>query len=117
MWQGGTIKVPSARPTFNDLTVSFLIDEYLNNWKLFFKWILYSNNNKDKYSEDWNNVVCDAYLLYYNNWLKKPVLRMNFINLSPTSLSDIELTSKTDGSETLEGRVSFSLDRYEVKDI
>lgn len=116
-WQGGKIKIPDARPTFNDLIVSFLIDEYLMNWKLFFKWILYYNNNKDKYVEDPNNLVCDAFLIYYNNWLQKEVLKMQFINIFPTSLSDIELTTKTDGSDSLEGRVTFALDRYEIIDL
>lgn len=114
-WQGGFIKFPDSKPEFNSLTVSYLIDEDLENWKLFFKWILEYNNNKDKYVEDPNNIVCDAYLIYYNNWLKKEILRMNFINIFPTSLSDIELTTKTDGSDSIEGRVVFDFDRYELK--
>lgn len=114
-WQGAHIKIPDARPEFNSLTVSYLVDEDLENWKLFFRWILEYNNNKDKYIEDPNNIVCDAYLIYYNNWLKKEILRMNFINIFPTSLSDIELTTKTDGSESIEGRVVFDFDRYELK--
>ena len=116
-WQGGKIKLPDARTEFNNLTVSYLIDEDLNNWKLFFYWILQYNNNKDKYVEDPNNIVCDAFLVYYNNWLKKPVLKMKFINIFPIAISDIELTTKTDGSEVIEGHVTFALDRYELQDI
>lgn len=115
-WMGGQIKYPDKNISFNNLTVSFLIDEKLNNWKLFWKWLIFINNNKDKYVEDWNLLTTDAYLIYYDNWFGSEVLRMNFVNLWPNALSDIELTTKTDGSDILEGRITFSFDRNELID-
>lgn len=115
-WQGGKIKYPDARVTWNDLQITYLVDEDYNNWKVFWYWIAYMNNNKDKYTEDFDKIVTDARLIIINNWMQvhKPVLEVFFKNIWPCNLSDLNLTTKIDGAEILEASISFAFDRCEL---
>lgn len=82
-WQGGKIFLPDARISFSEFSATILIDEAYNNWKMLFKWITTINNNKDKYVEDFTNLLTDASLLVYDNWLNNVVLKLKLVNIWP----------------------------------
>lgn len=113
-WQGGKIMIPDGVIDFPEWTISFIVDETYSNWKVLHNWITYLNNNKDKFVEDYTNYSSDAMLLCKNNWMKDDVLKLNFIRVWPTSLGEISLTTRTDGSELIECDVTFAYDRYEI---
>jgi hypothetical protein len=104
---------PSGEVTFDDITLIFLIDEKLENWKTLFKWLLFMHNNKDKFAVAFDEPVVTGVLSYYNNWTNEKVLEIQYWKLWPTNLGSITLTTKTDGSQYLEASVTFKYDRCE----
>lgn len=112
---GGFINTPSNDISFDSMDIVFLIDENLENWKTLFNWMMFMHNNKDKFAVAWDEPVVTGILSYYNNWLNSKVLEIEYAKLWPTALSQITLTTKTDGSQYLEAQVTFTFDRAEIK--
>lgn len=108
---GGYINTPSNDLSFDSLSLTFLVDEDLENWKTLFKWMLFMHNNKDKFAVTWDEACVNGILTYYNNWVNKNVMEITYERLWPTSLSQIQLTNKTDGSQYLECTCSFTFNK------
>lgn len=114
-WQGALAKSPGGEITFDDWTVDFIVDEQYNNWFMLYKWLTWINNNKDIFTRDFPDYAVDARLILKNNW-KQDIIVVKFINIWPSSLGDISLTSRS-SEEYTECNVVFSYDRYEVEKI
>ena len=112
---GGFINTASNDLKFDDINLIFLIDEDLNNWKTLFNWMLFMHNNKDKFGVSWDEPVVTGILTYYNNWMSKQVLEIEFQKLWPISLGQITLSTKTDGAQYLEAQSTFTFDRAILK--
>ena len=112
---GGYINTPSNDLKFDDMNLTFLLDENLDNWKTIFNWLILMNNNKDVFAVAWDVPVVTGILAYYNNWLNKKVLEIEYWKVWPTGLGQITLSTKTDGSQYLEASVTFTFDRAEIK--
>jgi len=112
-WQGAYTKRPGSSLNFSDLSVDFIVDEYYKNWIFFYKWITFIHNNKDKFTENYPKYCAQASILIKNNW-NKNILEIKIIDIWPTSLGDISLTSRSN-EDYIEGNVSFSYDRYEIE--
>ena len=114
-YAGGFINTPSNDVSFDDMQLVFLLDEKLSNWKTLFNWMLFMHNNKDKFAVSWDEPVVTGILSYYNNWATEKILEIEYCKLWPKSLSQITLSSKTDGTQYLEATVTFTFDRPELK--
>lgn len=105
--QGFVAKRTSGSPiTFSDLTIEFLVDEYLDNFFYFYEWMLNQNNPETgKCAEDLRQGV-----LIINNEEKVKLREVQFYNLQPVSLPTIrfETTNEDTGFEL--ASISFSLD-------
>lgn len=111
-WQGGKTHLPGAVTDWAQLSVNFVVNEKLDNWLALFKWMIFLNNNKDKYVEaERNKFSIDATLVLLDNW-KKPIYEFKFINIFPVALGELPLSSR-EGSHNIDTNAIFSYDRYE----
>ena len=112
---------------YNQLQVTFKVDEDMKNWEELFNWIVgisspqdtdqYTNlvnSRVDKFSfgKDQHNIYSDGSVFLLTN-TKNVNMVMNFINLQPVSLSDIQMTT-TDNSE-LSSTAIFDYDYFELE--
>lgn len=114
-WQGGIAKRPGANINWADWSVDFVVDEQFLNWFTIYKWLMFQNNNKDKYVETPYKFSTDMFLLIKDNW-KRNILKIKFIDVWPVSMGDMTMSSR-DGESVLECNVTFTYDRYEVEKI
>lgn len=102
----------TGRITYEPWNVSFLVDEQLENYKVFFKWLQYIDSNigkKIKHSKDEYKI--DGFLQTLSNYRKDTAL-FKFINLSPTGLGEITLNYQETTYLTCE--VTFEYDYIEI---
>ena len=111
-WQGGTTHITGAVSEWGQLNVNFIVSEKLENWLALFKWMITMHNNKDTYVAERKDYSIDGTLALLDNW-KKPVYAFKFINLFPTTLSELPLSSR-DGARNIDASVGFSYDSFEL---
>lgn len=80
--------LPGTKVTFDPLTVTFLVDDDLSNWKEVYYWILKMGFDKAKFKD----LRSDGTLHILNGDLT-PKTTVKFINLHPTSLSELTFDS------------------------
>lgn len=114
-WQGGYTKFAMGNATFDTLSVNFLVDEDLANWKTLFNWVLFCNNNKDKYAVAWDENTVTGILEYYNNYMNKVVMTLKLNHLWCSGVGGIQLTTKTDGAQYLEANAVFEFTNLDLK--
>ena len=113
---------------FEELRVSFIIDEDALAWRNLYNWFLAISSpesfDERNYFSDIQNVnktsdrrnfavrtYSDATLTFLSN-LNNPVLRVQFINAFPTSLSGINFDTKLSADEILTSDASFTYEYF-----
>lgn len=110
-WQSWKTLINTGQITFQPWTVSFIVDSNFKNWIIIYKWITSINNNKNIAGGDPKDYRSDATLQILDNY-EKEILRIAFVDIWPTNLGEVTLTSR-DGGE-IQCTVEFIYDRYEV---
>lgn len=122
------IYLPGNKITYNQLNVDFLVDEKLDTWRQLYSWFqsiaspesfeernrLSSLQNKLKTRSLRN--YSDATLTLLSA-LNNPILRIQFINLFPISLSDIQFDTKMSAEDVVMGTATFVYDYFKFVDI
>lgn len=96
---GTTVPVPSLVASFDDLSVEFIVDENLNNWKSLYSWIRNISNIKDdsSYNLEYQNWHVSATLNIYSEPYTvngcNNSLAVTFTNIVPVSLSGLQFQS------------------------
>lgn len=85
------LNLPGTKMTFDPITLTFLVDDNLNNWKEVYYWMLKMTFDKAKYKE-FNSLQADGTLHILNGDLT-PKTIVKFVNLHPTSLSELSFDS------------------------
>jgi 7-cyano-7-deazaguanine synthase in queuosine biosynthesis len=99
---------------FEDLTVSFIVDETLDNWLEIYNWMRSASNTKDfKEYEDSKEHYVDATLTVLNSSMT-PQIRVEYENIIPTSLSALEFDSTVSTPEALIASATFKYTTYEI---
>jgi len=111
-WQGGKIKIQSGKLNFDPLSINFVVDSELSNWTTLVRWMMFINNNKDKFGEIPKEMVIDAALKISDNF-NKEILRVMFRNVWIQQVGEITLSMR-EGENTLESSATFLYDRYEI---
>lgn len=109
-----TIQNPS-RLTFDELTITFIVDEGMKNWMEIYNWMR-STTNVDSF-EDYvpeNTHSTTANLLILNS-SKNPKLNVTFNGLYPITLSALDFTSTGIDPEPLQSTCSFSYRSYDIE--
>lgn len=108
---------PGTKLKYDDLDVSFIVDEELQSWKDMYNWFTSMADpdgfegrdhprelQKNKHLSDCTLTVLSA--------LNNPVLRIQFTNCFPISMDAIQFDTKSDANHILTCRATFRYQSY-----
>lgn len=118
------VPIPGETLTYDQFSISFLVDEEMKNYKAIYNWIvalgfpegyqqylaLKSSDNIQLYSELASN-YSDASLIILNN-NNNVSNQVNLRDIFPTALDSLTFQSTNNESQYLVGRVSFKFSYY-----
>lgn len=118
-----TVPVPGEMLTYEQLTVQFLVDEQMSNYKAIHDWMvgLGFPENYDQYANFVNqetSKVSELQKNYSDGTLQilgpnnKPIQTIQFIDLFPISLETLMFDSTTSDVQYLVGNVTFRYTLY-----
>ncbi|MBU0847682.1 hypothetical protein KKH23_10890 [Patescibacteria group bacterium] len=113
-WMGGKTNRATGALTFEPWNISFMIDSEFKNWQIILKWFMFINNNRDKYIDLQSNYAVDATLRVLDNF-RNQKFSLFFVDVWPSSIGEVLLTYR-EGETNLEAQVSFTYDRYEIRE-
>ena len=117
---------PGNKLVYNRLSIEFLVDADLKAWMDIHDWMraLTTPVKNEEYSNLWRRQTvldpkqmaqyADGMLTIYSA-LNNPKFRIKYTNLFPTSLSDIQFSSKGSSEDILTATVDFRYDYYEIE--
>lgn len=119
------VYVPGDSMEFDPLTLSFLVDENLANYRKMSEWMtkLYTAKDTDDLltlksetfiQDNLGGGVCDASLTIRSN-KQNPTARIHFRDLFPTSLGELQLTSVSDDAQNLVCTATFHYNTYDIE--
>ena len=91
--------------TYEPLSVTFMIDEYLKNWQEIFEWMI---SDEDKYTSAVLTILSSS---------MNPTMEIHFKDIFPTSLSEIPFNSTTTDPIYQVATVSFNYTEYIIKNL
>ena len=91
--------------TYEPLSVTFMIDEYLKNWQEIFEWMIGEEN---KYTTAVLTILSSS---------MNPTMEVHFKDIFPTSLSAISFDSTTTDPAYQVATVSFNYTKYTIKNL
>ena len=111
--EGANIGVPQLQNfsrhtgviTYEQLSVTFMIDEYLKNWQEIFEWMV---GEESKYTTAVLTIVSSS---------MNPTLEIHFKDIFPTSLSEIAFDSTTTDPVYQIATVAFNYTEYTIKNL
>ena len=111
--EGANIGVPQLQNfsrhtgviTYEPLSVTFMIDEYLKNWQEIFEWMV---GEESKYTSAVLTIVSSS---------MNPTLEIHFKDIFPTSLSEIPFNSTTTDPIYQVATVAFNYTEYIIKNL
>lgn len=114
------IQVPLHGDTlqYEDLTIEFLVDEHLSNWKQIHDWMrsLAAPEYKEKEYGKYGNVTykySDAVLTIFTSH-NNPDFRIKFIHCVPTGLSGIGFTETDTSTTPSKATLSLAFERFDM---
>jgi len=133
------ISIMGEKPTFENLTISFIVDEYLENYISLHNWLTGIGFPQDRsqfstYRDITSNtpaaggsnpvdivgksvpdkaMYSDAFLMILSN-KNNPIVEVNFHNVFPTSLSALDFSQAATDVEYLTASAEFSYQVYEI---
>ena len=114
---------PGTKLTYNALNITFYIDEELISWKNLQNWFL-SIANPDGFEERDHSRelrtealrhMSDATLTILSN-LNNPLVRVQFVNSFPTTLSDLRFDTQLSADTIMTATATFRYDYYNILD-
>lgn len=116
-----TLKFTGDKVEYEDLNVTIRVDEEMRNYYEIYDWILKVSRNKSfsGYASIANSsygegVFSDATLTVFSS-ARNPILRVSYINLFPTQISDLIFDSRDTTVNYIDAIVTFAYERYEVE--
>ena len=111
--EGATIATPQLQNfsrhtgviTYEPLSVTFMIDEYLKNWQEIFEWMIGEEN---KYTRAVLTILSSS---------MNPTMEIHFKDIFPTSLSAISFDSTTADPVYQTATVAFNYTEYTIKNL
>lgn len=100
--------------TYGDLTVSFIVDEELINWKEIYNWIR-SNGCSEEHMEQKEPEYCNGQVLIYTSSYNVNHV-INFENLFPISISEMNFDASNSDIEYFTAQVTFKYTGYTIRD-
>ena len=122
---GRVIPQPGTRVEFGDLTINFLVDEYLENYMELQTWIrgLGFPENSDQYSQlsqfNYNDIELESSSATLEILTSKsnPQAKVNFVGIFPYDLSTLEFDATNPDVQYFTANASFKYTMYTITDI
>jgi len=108
---------PGTKLDYSTLDIEFIVDEELETWKNLYNWFVSIADpdgfEKRTYKEELQRSehFSDATLTVLSN-LNNPVLRINFRNLFPISMGDINFDTRLSADNIMTVSASFRYESY-----
>tara|TARA_B100001996_G_C18662335_1_gene593561 strand:+ start:1541 stop:2086 length:546 start_codon:yes stop_codon:yes gene_type:complete len=121
------IDVPGEKITYGDFSLSFLVDEGMENYSIIHKWI--KRLGFAQSTEDYQKVVTDSDgqrdpkeafsdgTLQILNSNFQPIVQVKFVDLFPVSLSSLTFDVSEPDIQYFTAEVSFRYTIYELNDM
>lgn len=118
VFSGGGNTIPlhlaATNPTYDELNLTFLIDEKLENWLEIHNWMTSTQNAKEfENVEGTIDGMSDGTLILLSS-AYNPLVQINFYNMFPKSITGIDFDSTSTDSEPLTSTVTFAYQAYDV---
>lgn len=114
---GYPVKVPTGSFRFEDLELTFRVDENLTNWREIHTWIKSSGNyESDENTLPYKQKTSDAYLLLTNSTYN-PKIKIHFRHVFPIALSGLVFNTTAQDSFEMTASVKFAFTGYEIEDL
>lgn len=123
------LPMPGDHVDFGELIVSFRVDEDMRNYLELFDWIIALGFPKDfkQYKaladqdrrlnpRSTDGIMSDGVVIVQNSNAKSNK-KVTFINMFPTTLSDITFDTRQSDVDYLECTASFAYERFEISDV
>ena len=107
-------KHPNTKLSFQNLDVTFLVDEDLSNWREIYDWMrtIYLMDSHNKFEEKIGTHFSDGTLHTLNSAML-PNKEIRFRNLIPVSLSGFQFESSATDLTPITATITFAYDYYE----
>lgn len=123
----GKASIPGDDLEYNELSITFIIDESLNGWREIYNWIRglaptsigkndmeTDTSNQYKSLMDSNHgILSDATLILHTN-LSNPNIKFEFKDVYPLSLGDMEMNVSGTSVDAITTTVEFRYTRYDI---
>ena len=108
------VKHPNKNVSFENLTIEFLVDENLENWRELYDWMrtIYLVNNYEKFESETSTHFTEGSILLLNSAMNVNK-EIRFHNLLPISLSGIDFDSTDTDLSPRIATATFAFDFYE----
>lgn len=108
---------PGTKLTYDPLDITFTIDEELASWKNLYDWFITMADpdgfeGRDGSTELQKNKHFSDATLTILSALNNPLLRINFTNVFPLSVSDINFDTKLSADTIITARATFRYQSY-----
>ena len=117
------VNAPGNQLSFNNFNVSFTVDENVQTWQEMYNW--FRSFASPSGTEERNRLTAiqnagkpvakpwysDAVLTVLNN-LNNPIIRVQFTNMFPVSLSDIQFDTKMSADDIITADAMFVYDQF-----
>ena len=123
-----TIRMPGDKPQFDELSITFLIDEQMINYIAIHNWLIgmgfpedwtqYENfiaSRTDFPSTTPSTAAASDGILQILNSSNNVIRTVRFVDLFPTSLASVQLSSTTTDTTYLAGTASFAYTYYKFE--
>ena len=109
------IRRPGTRLVYEELQISFIVDEEMKNWLEIHNWMTNLGTYdtvKDKLGEEQKTAGA---LMYILTSAYKPILTVSFYDVYPTFVSGIDFDSTNPDVDPVLATASFSYTHYKIK--
>lgn len=112
------INYPGGKLSFNTLNISFLLDESLTGWKDVYNWMLALGhpdmNERNRLLELQGGKRTSDAILTVLTGLNNPIARIQFHDLYPIDLSDVNFDTTMSADNVITTTATFNFTYYEV---
>ena len=115
---GVNIPTATGKYIFEDLTVSFLVDEQLESWREIHEWMkrlgpMNDESEKIMYNNCYDSTTVGEMTIL--NSAYQPTFRLKFYNMFPISLTGFSFTTSAADSIQLQSAATFRYSYYDVE--
>jgi len=123
--QGMDIHSPGNKLSYNEFNINFIVDEQLESWKQLYNWFQsiaspLGTDERNRLSSLQNQYTPDTRFKNFSDStltilsaLNNPIMRVQFTNMFPLTLSDINFDTAQSADDIITASASFRYEYFE----